>query len=261
MRKSLPEAGLRVLLNWQASESEITRFRAALPGDTIFFVPAPTPCYSRFDCTLDAIKPVLSKVDAIVGWVLPAGALGAAKNLKLLCWMHAGCDELDLRYLKSMQVKVTNIRGANSTAVAEHAIALILGVAKRLISSRQSVVDADTSPFYVAGLHSAMLDKRTIGIIGFGQIGTEIARQLKAFNMRVLAVRRHPDRTSECADAIYGTSDLHQVLRQCDYVVLSAPLDSRDRKPLRSTRVRCDEERRVPHKYSPWKSYPGTSPP
>ena len=217
---------MKVLLTWHVADHELAKYKAALPENTVIVFPPRPAGYSRFDTTLKAISPFLNDVDVIVGWVLPEGTLDVAKNLKLLCWMHAGCDELDFGRLKSMGVQVTNIRGANSTAVAEHAMALILGLAKRLIEARQAVVDAEASPFYVEGHHSSMLDKRTIGIVGLGGIGTEIAQRAKAFNMRVLGVRRHPERGSDLVDAMYGIDDLHLVLRECDYVVLAMPMTS-----------------------------------
>jgi phosphoglycerate dehydrogenase-like enzyme len=214
---------VKVLLTWQADPEEKAKFQTALPDVQIHAPPA-TPSFSRFDCTLDAIGPFVAEADVIVGWVLPPGALQCASKLKLLCWMHAGCDELDFASLKAMNVQLTNIRGANSTAVAEHAIALLLGSAKRLMPARQALVEAQPSPYYVPGQHSAMLDNRKVGIIGFGSIGTEIARRLKPFNMEVIAVRRHPQRRSAWADAIYGVESLHHVLAHSDYVVLAAPM-------------------------------------
>lgn len=215
---------MKVLLTWHVEAQELAKYKAALPENTVIVHPPPAPGFSRFDTTLEAIKPLLHDVDVIVGWVLPEGTLDAAKALKLLCWMHAGCDELDFGRLKSMGVQVTNIRGANSTAVAEHAMALMLGLAKRLIAARQAVVDAETAPFYVEGHHSSTLDNRTIGLIGLGRIGTEIAQRAKAFNMRVLGVRRHPERGLAGADAVHGIDALQSVLRQCDYVVLATPM-------------------------------------
>ena len=217
---------MKILLTWHVSENELKKYKAALPENTLIVFPPRADGFSRFDTTLEAIMPFLHDVDVIVGWVLPEGALAATKKLKLICWMHAGCDELDFGQLKSMGVQVTNIRGANSIAVAEHAMALVLGLSKRLIAARQAVVDAETSPFYVEGHHSSTLDNRTMGIIGLGRIGTEIVKRAKAFNMRTLGVRRHPEKGLDGADMVYGVDALYSVLGQCDYVVLATPMTS-----------------------------------
>ncbi|MER8633370.1 2-hydroxyacid dehydrogenase [Mesorhizobium opportunistum] len=214
---------MKVLLAWQATEDEVSLFRNALPEATIVAA-RPEPYLSRFDGTLESIREELPDVDAIVGWVLPEGALGVAKKLKLICWMHAGCDELDLARLKSMGVQVTNLRGANSIAVAEHAVSMILALAKRLVARHQAVVNAQPVPVYEESSRAAMLDGRTLGIIGLGQIGSAIAQRAKPFNMKILGVRLHPELGMGVADAVFGVAETHTVLAQSDYVVLATPI-------------------------------------
>lgn len=214
---------MKVLLTWQATNEEIARFKEGLPGAEIYAQPA-AKCLSRFDATLESIRPFLADVDAIAGFVLPAGSLELARKLKMLAWMHAGCDELDFEILKEKNVQVTNLRGCNAVAVAEHGMALLLGLAKRLPMKHQAVMEAQAFPVYEPGIQSAMLDGRTLGIIGIGGIGSRVARHVKAFNMRVLGVRLHPEMGPNGADEVYGVADLHKVLGQCDYVLLSTPI-------------------------------------
>lgn len=163
--------------------------------------------------------------DIIIGWVVPKGILELAVNLKLLCWLHAGCDELDYKLLKSRNVKLTNISGVNNTAVAEHAMGLMLGLAKRILLKHRSVVEGFAMfPLYEDGMRAGMLDGRSLAIIGHGSIGSEIARRAKAFDMRIMGVRLHPDRPTKHADEVYGTDQLHEVLNKADYVVLATPI-------------------------------------
>jgi phosphoglycerate dehydrogenase-like enzyme len=215
---------MKVLLTWQATPAEIGAFAAALPPDALIVAQPPGPSFSRFDCSLESIAPDLEDSEVIAGWVLPEGALARARNLKLLIWMHAGCDELDFPTLKSRGVSITNIRGANAVSVAEHAIALLLGVAKRLPQAREAVLASRISPYYVQGQHSALLEGRTVGLVGLGQIGTAIAKRLRAFDMRVIATRRHPERPSEHVDAVYPRGALLEMLGLSDYVILATPL-------------------------------------
>jgi phosphoglycerate dehydrogenase-like enzyme len=227
---------MRLLLTWQANDEEIGRFQSALPGVEVVAQPR-TRSLSRFDATLDSIRPHLADADVVAGLVLPPGSLDHAANLKLLAWMHAGCDELELQRLKTMGVQVTNLRGCNSIAVSEHAMALILGLAKRLPMKHKAVAEGrasglydssvsaeDATGLYVPGVQSAMLNGRTLGIIGVGGIGSRVARHAKAFDMRVLGVRRHPDRGANGADEIFGVEELHAVLGQSDYVLISVPI-------------------------------------
>jgi phosphoglycerate dehydrogenase-like enzyme len=215
---------VKVLLTWQATPDEVARFAAALPQDASVVSQPAAPCFSRFDCDLTSIVPHLDEVDVIVGWVLPPGALERAVRLKLLVWMHAGCDELDFPSLKARGIAVANIRGANASAVTEHAIALLLGVAKRLPQAHRDFLAGRTNPYYLSGEHAAMLEERTVGIVGLGSIGTAIARRLKAFDMRVLATRRDPTRRSEHVDAVFGPAGLHEMLGASDYVILALPM-------------------------------------
>jgi phosphoglycerate dehydrogenase-like enzyme len=138
--------------------------------------------------------------------------------------MHAGCDELDFATLKSRRVTLANIRGANAVAVAEHAIALLLGTSKRLPQSRDAVLSSRMAAYYAPGQHSALLAGRTVGLVGLGEVGTAIATRLQAFDMTVIATRRHPERSSGDVRATYGPDALHEMLRLSDYVVLAAPL-------------------------------------
>ena len=215
---------MKVLLTWQATPEEVARFAAALPRDASVVAQPTAPCFSRFDCDLTAITPHLAEADVIVGWVLPPGALERAGRLKLLVWMHAGCDELDFPALKARGIRVANIRGANASAVTEHAIALLLSLAKRLPQAHGDFLAGRTNPYYVAGANAAMLEGRTVGIVGLGNIGTAIARRLKAFDMHVLATRRDPGRDSRHVDAVFGPEGLHEMLGASDYVVLALPM-------------------------------------
>jgi phosphoglycerate dehydrogenase-like enzyme len=149
-----------------------------------------------------------------MGWVMPAGGFGRAKSLKALVWLHAGCDELDFAMLKQRGVKVANVRGANAISVAEQAMALLLAVAKRVVVNHNSVLQAHWEPQdRLRPEHRGMmLEGKTLAVIGLGGIGTAIAKRARAFDMRVVGIRRHPDKGGEHVDAVYGMGDLHKVL-------------------------------------------------
>ncbi|KAA3445817.1 phosphoglycerate dehydrogenase [Mesorhizobium sp. SARCC-RB16n] len=214
---------MKILVGWHATDAELARFRTAVPGATVVG-PRPEPHLSRFDLTLESISNDISDADCFVGWVMPDGALDIAKKLKLICWMHTGCDELDLARLKTLGVQVTNLRGANSIPVAEQAMAILLGLAKRLLFKHQAVVNGDPLRVFANETRSAMLNDRTVGIIGLGQIGSAIAKRAKAFDMKILGVRLHPELGAGVADEVFGIDKLHHVLAQSDYVVLSTPI-------------------------------------
>jgi phosphoglycerate dehydrogenase-like enzyme len=213
----------KVLLTWQATPEEIARVRTALPGVEVAAQKI-APTLSRFDATYASLADDARDADAIMGWVLPPGILEIARELKLISWLHAGCDELDFPTLRQRGIRVANLRGANSTAVVEHAMALLLGCAKRLLMKHRSVVEGTALPLYQDGVQGLMLEGRTLLIVGLGQIGSGIARRAKAFDMKVIGIRRSPESGGDHVDAIHGPGDLLSLLPSADYVVLAVPL-------------------------------------
>ena len=214
----------KVLLTWQATAEEIGRVRQALPAGTEIAAQRIAPTLSRFDATYASLADDARDADAVMGWVLPPGILEIARKLKLISWLHAGCDELDFPALKRRGIRVTNLRGANSTAVVEHAMALLLGCAKRLIMKHRAVVEGTSLPLYQDGIQGLMLEGRTLLVVGLGQIGSGIAKRAKAFDMKVIGIRRNPERGGAHVDSIHGPGELRPLLAVADYVVLALPL-------------------------------------
>jgi phosphoglycerate dehydrogenase-like enzyme len=139
-------------------------------------------------------------------------------------WIHsryAGVDRILFPELIASPVPLTNGSGTFSPPLGEFAIFGALYFAKdmpRLLRAkaerRWDVFDNDE------------LSTQTLGIVGHGDIGREVARRAKAMGMRVLALRRDPAPRAgdEHVDKVYGSPGLHDMLRECDYVVVAAPL-------------------------------------
>ena len=186
--------------------------------------PEPRPHLSLYEESYPDVLAEAGDADALMGWVLPRGALEAASSLKALIWLHAGCEELDFATLKRRGIALANVRGANAVAVAEHAMALALGLAKRVVANHQAALEGRWQPLWHPELSGVMLEGHTLAVVGLGQIGTAVARRAAAFDMRVVGIRRHPERGGAHADAVHGPADLHDVLREADVVVLAAPI-------------------------------------
>ncbi|WP_024521079.1 NAD(P)-dependent oxidoreductase [Bradyrhizobium sp. Tv2a-2] len=219
---------MKVLCLWHATKDEISKIREALPRGTEIVAPE-GDYFSRFESTYQQLEPHARDADAFIGWALPRGLLEIADKLKLLSWLHSGCDDLAnigaFSLFKQRGVKVANIRGGNAIAVAEQAMMFVLALAKKTIFKHQVVAQDGRRlfPLFADEYRSAMLNGRTIGVIGVGSIGSEIAKRAKGFNMRVLGVRRNKDRPVEHVDSMHGVDELHSVLAKCDYVVLATP--------------------------------------
>lgn len=164
----------------------------------------------------------IEEADVAIAFILPRDAAQAAGRLKFVQVPAAGADNLDLEYLFERGVKVATSKGCNARAVAEHAFALILALAKRVVEQDGEVKRGLWRSFTEENF-LADLDGSTVTIVGYGNIGREVARIAKAFNMRVLAVKKNPEKDS-LADEVYPVERLAEALSQADFVVLALPL-------------------------------------
>jgi phosphoglycerate dehydrogenase-like enzyme len=169
-------------------------------------------------------------VDAeiVVAWSIRPEQIAAAKKLR---WIHspaAAVHQLIFPELVNSDIILTNAREVHGPVVAEHVIALIFGLARKIPGSvrlqekhvwgQQILWDELPRIREVAGA--------TLGVIGLGSIGRPVVKSAKALGMRVIGVREHPEKGSEGADAIFGPgpAQIDEVFRQADYIVLAAPV-------------------------------------
>jgi phosphoglycerate dehydrogenase-like enzyme len=151
--------------------------------------------------------------------------LDTAKRLRFIQSISAGTDQYDKQLLRERGVRVASAAGVNAQAVAEHTMALILALSRRLPEARDNqhakhwrgmIGDIAGREFELAG--------KTLLVVGMGRIGSRLARLAKAFDMRVFATKRDPAAGAEGADAVAGTDRLHEMLGQADIVALTCPL-------------------------------------
>ncbi|QDZ18799.1 2-hydroxyacid dehydrogenase [Chloropicon primus] len=148
----------------------------------------------------------------------------AQNSLPSLKWLHsnmAGLDVIKIPEIMDRDLTITNSKGTYSRSLAEY----VLFSAKffalqtpRLLNQKAS---ARWEKFPVGELAG-----KTMGIIGFGDIGRATGVLAKAYGMRVLATRRNPElsRGDKAVDKIFCTADLELMVQECDYVVCSTPL-------------------------------------
>ena len=166
---------------------------------------------------------LLTRAEVVFGRVaLPNNLVSRAPRLK---WIHiqgAGIDEFKATGMLESNVVVTNGKGTMAPFIAEHVLAFIFTMAKnvpRLLNIKQS---RKWERFKTMDLH-----QKTVGIIGLGAIGSEIARLSKGVGMRVIAIKRSATRREADVsgiDELYPRGDLIQLLSESDFVVISAPL-------------------------------------
>jgi phosphoglycerate dehydrogenase-like enzyme len=153
----------------------------------------------------------------------------SAPNLKLVQLLSAGYDRVDIEAARKAKVPVSNNGGANAIAVAEHTLMLMLAVLKRVVKFHNDVV---AGKWRVGGFDDQRvyeLSRKTLGIVGLGNIGKKVARRGGAFDMTV----QYYDiaRLTEAEEDALGVRFvlLPELLRTSDVVSLHVPLDDSTR--------------------------------
>ncbi|MGE0260557.1 MAG: D-2-hydroxyacid dehydrogenase [Alphaproteobacteria bacterium] len=151
--------------------------------------------------------------------------LDRAPRLRYIQSIGAGTDQFPRDALTRRGIRLASARGVNARAVAEHAMALMLALSRRLPEARDNqarrVWRGMIGDF--AGREDELADK-TLLIVGLGDIGFRLARLAKAFDMRVVGLRRDPALGAGAADAVHPMAALGSLLPQADYVALTCPL-------------------------------------
>ncbi len=166
------------------------------------------------------------EAEIVIAWSIRPEQIAAAKKLR---WIHspaAAVNQLMFPELVNSEIILTNAREVHGPVVAEHVIALIFALAKKIPGSvrlqekhvwgQQILWDELPRVREVAGA--------TVGMVGLGSIGRAVAQSARALGMRVIAVREHPEKGSEDAEEIFAPAKIDEIFRQADYVVLAAPV-------------------------------------
>jgi D-3-phosphoglycerate dehydrogenase len=142
--------------------------------------------------------------------------IDGAPKLKLIIRGGVGTDNIDKEYAKSRGIEVKNTPKASSVAVAELAFAMLLAIPNRLIEAHTSTAQGK---FLKSELKRTELMGKTLGLIGVGRIGTEVAKRARAFGMNVIGF----DKLVTQSDAV-DMKPLEDVLAKSDYLSLHVPL-------------------------------------
>lgn len=140
-------------------------------------------------------------------------------KLKMIATRSTGTDHIDLEECRKRKIEVASVPVYGSKTVAEYTIALMLSVAKKIVQGDEAVQNDEFSP---EGLTGIDLNRKTLGIVGLGKIGSNVARFGRALGMKIVAVEKTPDPKIVKRYKV-ELMDLETLLKKSDVVSLHVP--------------------------------------
>jgi phosphoglycerate dehydrogenase-like enzyme len=187
----------------------------------------------------DRIFEEIGDTDVFIGFSLRPDQFATAKKLR---WIHspaAAVHQLMFPELVRSDVVVTNSSSVHGPVVAEHAIAVLLALAKRLLRAMHYQRERKWAQALLWQEHPRPreLAGATVLVLGMGGIGSEFAVRAKALGMKVLAVRENPSKGAGAADAVFPLAQLDRVLPQADCILLCAPVTPATQSVINAERL------------------------
>ncbi|MFT8702450.1 putative glyoxylate reductase [Oenococcus oeni] len=150
--------------------------------------------------------------------------INAAPKLKLIANFGAGFNNIDINSAREKEISVTNTPFVSTTSVAEVTAGLIISLSHRLVEGDNLMHDQGFngwSPLFFLG-HE--LSKKTLGIIGMGQIGKALAKRMQAFDMKIVYTQRHHLKEDEEKELHAVFLEKDELIKQSDVISLHLPL-------------------------------------
>ncbi len=192
---------------------------------------------TAFKTSREELKRLVRDREAFIfrsGIQIDAELMSLAPELKLLIRAGSGVDNLDLDYANQHGIQLVRIPEPGAKAVAEMTFALMLALSRNLIAANASMQQAKWEKYQMVGY---LLNGKTLGLIGAGNIGARVGRMAAAWGMEVIAYDTEPSPEflrQRAAEQIRLTS-FEEVIRSADYVSIHTPLGE-------STRYLFDRE-------------------
>ncbi|MDP6184081.1 MAG: D-2-hydroxyacid dehydrogenase [Gammaproteobacteria bacterium] len=199
---------MRQLLGSQVPD-RLHEIKAAAPGYDV----------ESYDCQ-DEMESAINGAEIVASVGLSAAAVSEANNLRWLNNWGAGIDHGFTEELVEHPVVLTSSKGNGAIPLAEHAMLMML----MLNANAAQFLDDQKARRWERRVH-VELNGQTVGIIGLGHSGADLAHKCKAFHMRVLGLRRTQQPCPD-VDELFTHDRLHEFLRQLDHLVIAVPMTS-----------------------------------
>ncbi|MCG2762195.1 MAG: reverse transcriptase-like protein [Candidatus Atribacteria bacterium] len=189
----------------------------------------------------ETIKKYLKDVEAVIGENFSKEDLEQAKKLKLIQIPFAGVDKLDFNLYKNYpDIFICNIH-ANKFAVAEHAFALILALTKNIVTNDRDLRLGKWHGFSTKE-PTVQLQGKSIGIVGLGSIGWEIAKIGHTLGMKVFALKRKIEekdlKKKNILEFLGEKKDLEKVIKESNFIVVAVPLTKETKGLIRKKELK-----------------------
>ena len=206
-----------------ADERNITPHPCRQPEDKGYMMP-PTCSWQNSRATnskKEELDNLLADTDILFGFVPPKNVIARAPRLKWMQVTSAGVDRHQGTEIWQSKVILTGVSGIHATPIGEFVLGLMLMFAKNTPLSFKMKQTRQWQRYM-----SGTLRGKTVGIVGLGHIGGEVARLAKAFGMKVIATRRSAKAAGKAKnmDVLLPRNRMKELLAQSDYVVLTLPL-------------------------------------
>ncbi|WP_440771548.1 D-2-hydroxyacid dehydrogenase [Natronorubrum sp. DTA28] len=172
----------------------------------------------------DDLLEAVAEAEIVVTGRLPEEVLTAADDLRWVQALSAGTDAYDHDALEARDVALTTVSGIHAKPIAQQVLGYLLHFERRF---DRAIAQQRTKTWerYSGG----ELGDHTVGIVGVGAIGSQIADYCNTFDARVIGTKRDPTDAPAAVDDVYGPDGLETVLAESDYLVLACPLTEETR--------------------------------
>ncbi|WP_211198893.1 phosphoglycerate dehydrogenase [Oceanobacillus jeddahense] len=164
----------------------------------------------------------IKDVDGIIVGVDPLNkkVLQHAENLKVISKYGVGIDNIDMEYAKEKNIEVVRAMNANADAVADYTLALMMAVARNVVQIDKECRELNWQKITTVDVH-----KKTLGLIGLGNIGKKVVQRAKGFEMDILAYDLVPDEEYAEKSGIQYVNKLEEIFEKADFITLHLPLN------------------------------------
>ncbi len=183
-------------------------------------------CDDLIESDLEKIKVIIKAYDGVVirsKFKFDKEMLDATENLRFIARVGAGMENIDVAYAESKGIKCLHAPEGNRNAVAEQALGMLLNLMNNI---RKADEEVRRGEWIREGNRGVELEGKTVGLIGFGNTGSSMARKLSGFDVKILAYDPHLSELENPQVELVSMDEIHQ---NCDVISLHVPLTEETR--------------------------------